>query len=100
MNVHISKRTLGYVLAAAGAVVLAVAIWLTLFGGPSVNERVSDDVGSKARCREAGKQVLAGERETVYTCTYRSATLKDHPITSSCVAIVDGRVYGVSVDPC
>jgi hypothetical protein len=80
-----------------------VPVAVVLVGNPfgeSVSDRVSDRVDADARCRQAGLQVLAGEREKVYTCTYRSPTLKDNPIMSACFAIVDGRVYNVSADPC
>ena len=80
----------------AAAVVVLVA---NPFGA-SVSEKVSDDVGAQARCREAGLQVVAGEREKVWSCTYRSPTLKDHPYTSGCFALIDGRVYAVSGDAC
>lgn len=86
--------------AAIAIAIAAIVISVIALGGESVDEQVSAEVDSDARCREAGVQVLAGERETVYTCTYRQPNIEGHPITSSCVAIVEGRVYGVSADPC
>ena len=65
-----------------------------------MSDRVSDQVERGCTLPSSRAAGPRGEREKVYTCTYRSPTLMDHPITSGCFAIVDGRVYSVSADPC
>jgi hypothetical protein len=85
--------------AIAAAVLVGAGAAFNPFGA-SVSERVSAEVDADASCRKAGLEMLAGERESVYTCTYRAPTLEGHPYTSNCFALVDGDVYAVRVDRC
>jgi hypothetical protein len=72
--------------------------------GVSAPHRRNDTAEKCNTCLVGREPALVGERETVYTCTYSdgagtsSGAFKQH--TSSCFAVVEGRVYAVSVDPC
>ena len=83
----------------AGILLVAVYAVPRFAFGQSVTELVSEDLGADVRsCRDAGLKVVAGERESVYTCTYvehdgtKGGKYKQY--RSVCVAIIDGRVYG------
>lgn len=86
-----------YVLGAAGAVVLLALLVLAVANpfSKSASDRIADRVGTNVNCSENGLQELAGERETVYRCSYRDPHHETRPYTVACFAVVNGRVYGV-----
>lgn len=70
------------------------ALWIFEKGpfSPSIDELVSDSLGTQAKCRTLGLAEIAGDRATVYSCAVRlnggDAVL--------CRAVIDGNVYTVS----
>jgi hypothetical protein len=94
MTIHIN-RTLAILFAALAGVAALVIVYLVLDPfGKSVSERVSERVGADMRCSRVGLQVVAGERETVYRCNYRSSQ-HEGSASTRCFAIISGRVYAV-----
>jgi hypothetical protein len=73
--------------ALAGVVVVVGVLWLTGVGpfAPSLEERVSDEVGSPARCRTFGLLDIG----KVYRCTYRTPD----GYASRCFVMSDGDVF-------
>ena len=84
----------------AALVLVAVAALAVLaFANPfstSATDRIADRVGTDVNCGQAGLQELAGERETVYRCSYRDPHHADRPYTIACFAVVKGRVYSLA----
>lgn len=60
---------------------------------PDASEIVSAKVGYEARCRDAGRAEIAGEREKVWRCTYRHA---NGQFDSRCFSVVDGKAVDVT----
>ena len=102
MTIEIPTIRRRYAVAVLAGIVLLVGVLMVPRAfSQSVDERVSDDVGYPAHCRKAGLKVVAGERETVYSCTYREETADGGKLYRSvCAAIIDGRVYGAGGDTC
>jgi hypothetical protein len=84
VTVSISRRVLAIVLGVVALALVALVVLVVNPFGESVSERVSSRVGADADCTKAGLRVLAGERETVYRCSYRNPHFKDNPYTVAC----------------
>jgi hypothetical protein len=89
------------------AIVAAVAVAVLVVGGwkfnpfaQSVSERVSSELGVDASCREDGLELVLGERELRYTCTYRDPRMKGSPIVSRCFIPVEGDHWVLRQDSC
>ena len=82
-------------------VLFVVAVGATGCGGTfvDIDERVSADLGTKAKCSEAGLQEQAGEREEIYTCSFHGP---DRSWMQICVfyANDEGKIYVVRQGNC
>jgi hypothetical protein len=91
--IRASRRNTALVAVGALAAIVA-ALWVFNVGpfASSVDDLVSESLGTPAKCKRLGLTEMAGARTTVYSCDVRlnggDAVL--------CRAVIDGGVYTVS----